>query len=147
MKSKVIPSILAIISLAGIVHATGAAELELDMLEGEFWWGGLSARGYEMPYDHDSVVSYDMYGANFGNQAQPLLLSSKGRFIWSEEPIKYTIKDGTITVTVRKGEIISGRNGDTLADAYAHVSQTFFPANGKIPDPLLFTAPPVQYVD
>lgn len=129
---------LAFISLAG---GSWAAVVELDVWEGEYWWGGLSARGYEMPYDRDTVLSYDMFGDNLGNQAQPLLLSSKGRYIWSEEPIKYTFDKGKITVTTREGEILSGQSGNTLAGAYAYVSQTFFPTNGNIPDELLFTAP------
>ena len=76
-----------------------------------------------------------------GNQAQPLLLSSKGRYVWSEEPIQYAFDKGTITVTTRKGRIESGTAGKNLKDAYRHVSKTYFPSNGKIPDELLFTHP------
>jgi hypothetical protein len=34
----------------------------------------------------------DMYGDTRGNQAVPLLISTKGRFIWSEEPFKFAVK-------------------------------------------------------
>ncbi len=110
-------------------------------MEGEYWWAGISAKGHEMPYDASSDVSHDLYGNNFGNQAQPLLLSSKGRYIWSDSPIAYTFKDGKITVTTRSGTIETGNHGDTLSDVYRFVSQTFFPSDGRIPDPLLFTHP------
>lgn len=118
-----------------------AETLELDVLESEYWWGGLSTVGHEMPYDISSNVSHNMYGNNLGNQAQPLLISSMGRYVWSEEPISYTFSDGKITVSTHSGEIQSGKAGDTLRDVYAHVSSTYFPSNGLIPDELLFTAP------
>ena len=91
------------------VGITAAADtVELKILPGEYWWGGLSSRGYETPYDASSKVSYDLWGDNKGNQAQPLLLSSKGRYVWSEQPIKYEFANGRITVTTREGKIESG---------------------------------------
>ena len=47
-----------------------ADTLELKILDGEYWWAGLSSRGYEMPYDASTMVSYDLWGDNKGNQAQ-----------------------------------------------------------------------------
>lgn len=130
--------ILALFSLPLIPLAE---TLKLDVLKNEYWWGGLSTVGHEMPYHMSSNVSYDMYGNNLGNQAQPLLISSMGRFVWSEEPISYTFSNGKLTVSTRNGEIHSGKTGSTLRDAYAHVSKTYFPSNGKIPEALLFTMP------
>jgi alpha-glucosidase (family GH31 glycosyl hydrolase) len=133
----------AIVSLVVVgMQLTAAAEqLQLKIEAGEHWWGGLSAKGHETPYDSTSKVEYDLWGDNFGNQAQPLLLSSKGRYVWSEEPIKYAFDKGTLTVTTRKGKIESGTAGKHLKDAFTHVSKTYFPSNGKIPDGLLFTHP------
>lgn len=132
--------------LAGALLFLGAStlqadELKLKMLEGEYWWGGLSSRGYETPYDANSRADHDLFGDNKGNQAQPLLLSSKGRFVWSESPIRYRIEKGTIEVTTREGKIISGQHGSTLRDVYRHVAKTYFPSDGRIPDELLFTHP------
>ena len=127
--------------LIGAHFSAMADKLELKILEGEYWWAGLSSKGHETPYDSSSKVSYDLYGDNKGNQAQPLLLSSKGRYIWSEEPIKYVFNKGTITVTTREGKIDTGSEGKNLRDAYEHVTKTYFPPNGKIPDELLFTHP------
>jgi len=116
-------------------------KVELYLEKGEYWWGGLSSKGHETPYDATSVVSYDLWGDNQGNQAQPLLLSSKGRYVWCEEPIKYAFDKGKLTVTSRGGKIHSGKKGDNLRDAYNFVCKEFFPSNGKIPDELLFTHP------
>ena len=115
--------------------------IQLDFLEGEYWWAGLSSLGYQTPIDQNSSFSFDLWGDNKGNQAQPLLLSSKGRYIWSEEPINVNINNGLINVSVRDGEILSGKPGKNLRKAYEFVVENFFPPNGKIPDELLFTQP------
>ncbi len=124
------------------LHLTAIADqVELEIQNDEYWWGGLSSRGYETPYDSSSKATHDLWGDNKGNQAQPLLLSSKGRYVWSEEPIKYEFKQGKITVTTREGKIHTGVEGKNLHDVYHHVAKTYFPSNAKIPDPLLFTHP------
>ena len=132
---------ISIISLLGSGFSILADSLELKILEGEYWWAGLSSKGYEMPYDASTEVSYDLWGDNKGNQAQPLLLSNKGRFVWSEEPIKFVFKKGFITVTTREGKIDSGKKGSNLAEVFDYVSNKYFPSNGLIPDKLLFTHP------
>ena len=139
--TKVHPSLLFLLTIFSLPIVQLANRLELSVMDNEYWWGGLSTVGHEMPYDASSHVSHDMYGNNLGNQAQPLLLSSKGRFVWSEEPIAYGFSNGKLTVSTREGEIQSGRSGENLRDAYAHASRTFFPSNGRIPDELLFTMP------
>ncbi len=116
-------------------------KVELNIEKDEYWWGGLSSKGNETPYDASSVVTYDLWGDNHGNQAQPLLLSSKGRYIWCEQPIQYSFNKGKLTVTSRNGKIQYGKKGDNLKDAYNFVCKEFFPSNGKIPDELLFTHP------
>lgn len=118
-----------------------AKNIQLDFLEGEYWWAGLSSLGYQTPIDQNSSFSFDLWGDNKGNQAQPLLLSSKGRYIWSEEPINVNINNGLINVSVRDGKILSGKSGKNLRTAYEFVVENFFPPNGKIPDELLFTQP------
>lgn len=134
-------SIAISLTLAGFIAPAGAETLKLEMLAGEYWWGGLSSVGYETPYDSTSVVTHDLFGDNKGNQAQPLLLSNKGRYVWSEQPIKYSFDKGAIEVSTREGKILSGQKGSNLRDAYQFVSKEFFPSNGKIPDELLFTHP------
>lgn len=118
-----------------------ADKLELKISDNEYWWAGLSSKGHETPYDASSKVAYDLWGDNKGNQAQPLLLSSQGRYVWSEEPIRYAFDKGVMTVTTREGKIESGTEGRNLRDVYRHVSRTYFPSTGKIPDELLFTHP------
>lgn len=116
-------------------------EIKLAILENEYWWGGLSALGHQTPYDNKTVFSKDQYGDNMGNQAQPLLISNKGRYIWSEEPIKYSFNEGKLTVTVRTGNITSGKAGNSLKSAYHYIVENFFPPNKEIPAEVMFTHP------
>lgn len=115
--------------------------LNLTIDKNEFWWGGLSSQGRNTPYDNTSEVRLDLYGDNMGNQSSSLLLSSKGRYVWSESPIKYTFDKGHIHISVREGVILSGKEGKTLRSAYDYASKNFFPPNGKIPAEIMFTKP------
>lgn len=122
-------------------NSSKSKEILLTILENEYWWAGITSKGHEMPYDQKSNTMFDMYGDNKGNQAQPLLISSKGRYVWSEEPIKYEFNEGKITVSVRDGILHSGQEGSNLQSVYSYLTKTYFPSNGMIPDEMLFTKP------
>ncbi|MFV0539643.1 MAG: glycoside hydrolase family 31 protein [Aestuariibaculum sp.] len=126
-------------------HVLTAQQKQIDLqthiipvLDEEYWWGGAVNDGRLMPYN--KPFTYNMYGNNKGNQFQPLLLSNKGRIIWSEEPFKFTVTEKTITIEPRT-TIIQEQSGNTLKEAYLYASQKFFPANGKMPATELFTFP------
>ncbi len=134
-----------LISLSLIMCITAFSQqkdtLELGLITDEYWWGGLSSIGYSTPYDQNTNVTHDLWGNNKGNQAQPLLLSSKGRYVWSEAPIKYEFNNGMLTVTTKNGKIQSGTAGSNLRTAYNYAVKNFFPPNGEIPEELMFTHP------
>ena len=123
------------------VHSEKApTAIELKLEAGEFWWGGMSVDGPRMPYGATNFFR-DLNGNDGGNQAQPLLISSHGRYVWSEQPFAYRFGGGTLTITSARGPILSGKEGHTLREAFAFVSRKYFPANGKPPEPLMFTRP------
>ncbi len=107
---------------------------------GERWWGGFVSEGDKAPFG-DVPYSVNLYGENRNNQAQPLLLSNHGRYIWSEQPFAFSLKTKTLTITRLYARMQQGRAGTTLKDAYRHVSARYFPATGHLPDTLLFTRP------
>ena len=55
-------------------------------LNDEKWWGGLDALGSRMPFA-STTEWYDLGKVNLNNQIVPLLLSSEGRYVWSEQPL------------------------------------------------------------
>jgi len=113
--------------------------IEIPLEKGEKVWTGIVNEGCNMPIV--SGKTYDLFGDNFGNQVQPLLLTNKGQYVWSEDPFKFQVVDGMIIISNIVGKIESGKSGKTLLEARELVSRTYFPASGKTPDNLLFTAP------
>jgi alpha-glucosidase (family GH31 glycosyl hydrolase) len=131
---------LLLISISPTGRAADNGSLDIRLEPGECWWGGLSVDGSRMPYG-DATLVRDLNGDNHGNQAQPLLVSSHGRYVWSDQPFAYAFRDGALLVTSRYGPVQSGQHGRTLREVFQFVSRKYFPANGKIPDPLMFTRP------
>lgn len=127
--------------MGAILYSQSKDSIQITVGEKELWWGGISALGYQTPYDRNSEFSINLYGDNQGNQAQPLLLSSEGRYIWCESPIEYGISNGMLKVASSAGKIHYGKAGDNLKTAYQYASNNYFPSNGQIPDELLFTNP------
>jgi alpha-glucosidase (family GH31 glycosyl hydrolase) len=74
------------------------------------------------------------------NQASPLLLSNKGRSIWSEEPFAYSFHEGNLTIDHNE-QLSIGEGHGTLQGAYSHACANYFPPSGVTPDKLAFTAP------
>ncbi len=115
-------------------------EVKLEILQNEHWWGGSVVDGGLMPYGTVDF-SHNQLGDIKGNQAQPLLISSRGRYIWSEYPLTIEFTTDSAKVSTGFGQIDQGQQGETLKDVYQYVSKAYFPPSGQIPDPLLFTSP------
>ena len=113
---------------------------EVQSLKDEYWWGGVTAYGQKMPYV-EPIREYNLLTENNNNQVVSLLLSNKGRFIWSDYPFKFTAsKDGLrINSDFEKVDIKTG--GSTLREAYLTACQKYFPPEGKLPENLFFTVP------
>jgi len=107
--------------------------------DGENWFGGAVNEGHNMPF-HEGY-SLNLIGDNKGNQSAPLLLSTKGRFVFSEEPFQFSFENGQLIISKTLTKVIVDSNGHTLAEAFKTVSKKFFPASGKLPDTLLFSRP------
>ncbi|QJD86405.1 glycoside hydrolase family 31 protein [Cohnella herbarum] len=115
-------------------------KLEIDRLEGEYWWGGDIDDGIRMPFgefDH----ARDLISEGRGNQAVPLLLSNKGRYVWSEEPIRFVFADGRLSLESETGQFVYREGKGSLRDTFLAASSAHFPASGSIPEELFFTMP------
>jgi alpha-glucosidase len=112
------------------------------MEDGERWWVGVISQSHLMPLDRSSApFQVDLYGDTHGNQVQPLLVSSSGRYVWSEEPFRLEVRDGTIALASDRATIEEGRAGTTLREASLGAAERFFPPSGRIPAESLFTHP------
>jgi len=119
----------------------GAAQTQvMELLEGENFWGGCVTDGRAMPFGR-VAFERDLYGSTQGNQAQPLLISDRGRYVWSEEPFKFSFTGNTLKIESMQGAIQTGKSGQTLREVFQYVSRTYFPSQGKIPDERLFIRP------
>ena len=114
--------------------------IELDLLTGEYWWGGAINSANFQPYPSGSTESLaDLRG----NSAMPLLLSNKGRYIWSDKPFDFSFSTDSIQLTslCPDGKFETGEGFGTLQAVFQHVCKKHFPPTGCIPDPAFFRTP------
>ena len=113
----------------------------------EWWWGGAVADGQLMPFGRFShrrnlatsagFVNDDSRGRN---QSAPLLVSSAGRYVWSDRPFTFTF-DGAGGLALDGDDVVLGREGNTLASAFRAAAARHFPASNRTPAEQMFTAP------
>jgi len=132
-------SILYILCCTASVYAQ-TNTIKIIVQNNEMWWCGIINHGQLMPFSSEAKYSNDLLGNNEGNQVQPVLLSNKGRYIWSEEPFKFSITNGAINVT-GLGIVDTGSAGTTLKEVQQFVRKKHFPADGKMPDTILIAKP------
>lgn len=97
------------------------AQKTVTKLPGEMWWGGHIARAAEMPFEKGYKADLD---EDYNGQVQTLLLSNKGRYIYSETPFSFSVEDYDIILAGDDGYVI-GTSGKTLASAYAYAATNF----------------------
>ena len=110
----------------------------IDILNGEKWWGGNVRHGLEMPYKN---FEQTLMGCNDSNQSMPLLLSNKGRYLYSDQPFTFKIDESKIIITDIIGLVKLEEAGKTLKEAYLDFTDKYAKPSGKIPDELLFKRP------
>lgn len=126
--------------MTGLSYAQQApAEIKITLEPGEKAWAGVIRDGSLMPFSADYKM--DFYGNNKANQINPLILTTKGQYVWSENPYSFEFKNSTIVVTDPYNTAVTGRAGKTLAEVQRFATAKFFPASGKLPDELLLSAP------
>ena len=112
--------------------------IEIIFLKDEYWWGGVIDEGINMPYKNNYQL-IDINECNYGNQVTSFFISSKGRYFYSEEPIKYQIIDNVLIVdSVLPIKVEEKGN---LKKAYNDCAKKYFNIDGKHPDMYMFTNP------
>jgi alpha-glucosidase (family GH31 glycosyl hydrolase) len=113
--------------------------LTIQVENNALWWTGIINDGYKMPLKKEYQADFNNW--NYGNQVQPLMLSNTGEIIWSEQPYSINYVPGKLIVKGNGVNFKYHKAGQSLKEAYSFASKTYFPASGKMPDPLLFTNP------
>lgn len=124
----------------------------VEILPGEYWWGAFdnpsswriteNGGSYAFPFDSSASFEADFRQENYSNNCVPFLVSSKGRYIWSDEPFKMSMSEGVITLE-GSGTLEIKEAGSTLREAYLAANEEHFQPSGVIP-PEEFIASP-QY--
>ena len=109
-------------------------------LANEKWWGGLVGIAHQMPYASETSWE-DLSRNNYNNQVVPLMVSSEGRHIWSEQPFRYRFSGDTLYIQseYERPEVVQA--GSTLREAYLAASKAHFPPSGQIPEEIFFSKP------
>ena len=97
---------------------------------GERVWAGKVAQGIDLPVR--DTLEIDLHN-NFGNQMTPLLMTSAGRYVWSEEPYTALVTADRIVIRDNEAPLETAVVGETLQDAYHYCMQRFFPPQGLPP--------------
>lgn len=135
MKKSVIIICLAVSHL--IAH--GQPVTRVNILPGEKWYGAAVNEGEKMPFSEGYFLNLN--ADTKGNQAAPLLLSSKGRYVWSDNPFSFAVTENELVFSEFSDTVIVGSGGTDLEGAYLKASKMFFPPTGLMPDVLLFEKP------
>jgi alpha-glucosidase (family GH31 glycosyl hydrolase) len=111
----------------------------IKILVNEFWWGGSVGIAEKMPFGPKNAVM-DQIQTNHDSQVTPVMLSSEGRYIWSEKPYRCRIENKFLLIE-GTDKIIVGRAGTNLRDAYLYAAKYWYPSNGTMPDLAFFNKP------
>ena len=65
-----------------------------EMLEDEYWYGPIVNDGVKYPLNNKSAYEADLYPNASPNQANTILFSNKGRYIWCDCGFKLKVFDG-----------------------------------------------------
>lgn len=110
----------------------------LEFLPGELWFGGAVTDGVRQPYSAGCACTLELRGNPTPNQMMPLLLSTRGRWLWNPDGMRVRLEHGRIRCTQGTQ---AGRAGGTLRSAYLDAMARFFPFSGRAPSHRLLEAP------
>lgn len=146
--------------LALVPFALGAQNVHKTVVtpqEGECWWGAVMNKGYEQPYCNFSASDnyylddksrpapseelFDLCNMSAKAITAPVLLSSKGRYVWGNHPFAFKFRDGVLYLESAFEKLEAVSAGQTLRDAYRAVCAAHYPFNGREPAELMFTKP------
>lgn len=116
-------------------------KLIFDLLPNEVWYGANINDGYKLPITENSKTRTDTRYINSYNQASTLWLSSKGRYVWSDNGYLVKWNKGKAVCSSEKSEIKLYAGFENLRGAYLAASKAHFPFDGRLPNKMMFCTP------
>lgn len=120
----------------------------IDMLPDERWWGGRAADGRFMPFGAQpfscNLATWkheDGQLPEASNQSAPLLVSTRGRYIWCDKPFAFSFDGKHLTAQADHPVTVHGDGDGTLRDAFLAASRNHFPPSGATPAKAMFAKP------
>ena len=102
----------------------------MTLLPDERWFGGAVTDGIHQPYTLESDCVLELETNRTPNQQMPLLLSTKGRWLWNADGMRVQFSQGILSFTPGTQH---GQCGNTLRSAYLDAMAHFFPFSGQSP--------------
>ena len=121
-----------------VASCSQSGQTVVKLLPGERVWAGKVAQGIDLPVEDSLTI--DMHN-NFGNQLTPLIMTSKGRYIWSDEPFTARVLPGRIVITDNEAPLETDFAGDNLKSVYRFCMGRYFPPQGGLPPKEFFEVP------
>ena len=134
-------------------------ETVIKPLDGECWWGAVVNKGYVQPFTEFSSwdnfflddakpaprrgdeAPFDLGTMSVKGVTAPLLVSNRGRYLWSDHPFRFSFKSGVLRVCSQYEKMEPVQAGETLREAYLAACSAHFPFEGREPAELMFTKP------
>ena len=109
------------------------------------WWAGVINHGDRMPLAEGYEA--DLRGDTYGNQAQPLLLSSQGDVIWSEDAFAFQLSPRGVAVDGKGGRLAPDQVRGFPARCVSLREPDLFPALGKDARQAVVLGAAIQHLD
>ncbi len=112
-----------------------------NLLENEYWWGGVVNKGIDAPYSAEKGDDIDIYKFRDSlDQCAPVFVSSKGRYLWSEKPFKISFWGNEARAYGESKIVLVQSEGDNLKSACLAIAKDHYKL-GEIPDELFLNVP------
>ena len=115
----------------------GQAVNEIPVLSGEKWWGMFAGNSPVQPFGE--VFEVNTAGLDGSGFYTGCLVSSAGRYIRSEEPVRVVFDGKKFTITSESTKVGAEKGGRTLRQAYLAMHHSDFKGTDKFPSPELFS--------
>ncbi len=109
---------------------------QLEIQDGECFWGGAVAHGIHMPFSRDRDWTFDSCMQDTTNPVNGVFCSTHGRYILLKDDFRVGVKSGIVTLETDAPPVIQ-KAGNTLKEAYLAAAATFGRDRVSVPRELL----------